>query len=184
MGTSSPAKPEYRARRPERTDLYRLLIDHLETSWPSDRMGPIPARVSAAGGQGGARELPRVRGLALGFARLCCGRCRKEKLLALSCHRRGICPSCHAKRLTLWSDELVERPLPDVAYRQWVITIPKRLWVFFRYDGTLFKGLSTLFVDILTDWMRTLLGRDDIRPAVVAAIRPSGPSSGSTPMNT
>ncbi len=44
MVTSSPAVSEYRARRPERTDLYRLLIDHLETFLAQRQGGPDPER--------------------------------------------------------------------------------------------------------------------------------------------
>ena len=166
---SSPVESEYRARRPERTDLYQLLVDHLETFLAHRQEAPDPERGYLRPEVQEALESFLECGvLRFGFARLSCASCRKEKLLALSCQRRGICPSCHAKRLTLWSNELVEHMLPDVAYRQWALTIPKRLRVFFRYDGTLFKGLSTLFADILTAWMRTVLGRDDIRPALVA----------------
>ena len=35
-----------------------------------------------------------------GFARVRCGDCSKEYLLAFSCKGRWFCPSCHAKRLS------------------------------------------------------------------------------------
>ncbi len=37
-----------------------------------------------------------------GFARVRCGACKHEYLLAFSCKCRYFCPSCHAKRLALW----------------------------------------------------------------------------------
>jgi hypothetical protein len=40
---------------------------------------------------------------------------------------RLICPSCHAKRLTLWTLWLEETLLAPVPHRQVVLTIPKRL---------------------------------------------------------
>ncbi len=57
-----------------------------------------------------------------------------------------------------------------MAYRLWVLTIPKRLRVFFRHHGGLFKELSRIFSNPLCDWMQAILGRDDIRPAEPAAI--------------
>ena len=37
--------------------------------------------------------------LAHGFLRLRCAGCGHEKLVAFSCKRRGICPSCGARRM-------------------------------------------------------------------------------------
>jgi len=37
--------------------------------------------------------------LAHGFLRLRCGDCRRDKLIAFSCKRRGFCPSCRARRM-------------------------------------------------------------------------------------
>ena len=166
---SSTQNPQYRPRQPEKTDLYLLLLDHLE-SFLAERDGTAdPERGYLRSEVREALESYLECGrLRFGFARLKCATCGQEKLLALSCQRRGICPSCHAKRVTIWSDDLIENVLPDVAYRQWSITIPKRLRVFFRYDSTLFKGLSRIFGDILTHWMQTVMGRDDVRPAVIA----------------
>jgi hypothetical protein len=66
--------------------------------------------------------------LAHGFARVRCGACTHEYLLAFSCKARYFCPSCHAKRLALWTLWLEESLLvPGVPHRQVVLTIPKRL---------------------------------------------------------
>ena len=90
MVTSSPAESEYRARRPEQTDLYRLLIDHIETFLAQRQDEPDPERGYLRPEVQEALESFLECGvLRFGFARLSCGRCRKEKLLALSCQRRG-----------------------------------------------------------------------------------------------
>ncbi|MBK7459635.1 MAG: transposase zinc-binding domain-containing protein, partial [Betaproteobacteria bacterium] len=39
--------------------------------------------------------------LAHGFLRLRCGECGHDKLVAFSCKRRGLCPSCGARRMYL-----------------------------------------------------------------------------------
>ena len=62
-----------------------------------------------------------------GFARVCCDPCEHEYLLAFSCKARYFCPSCHAKRLALWTLWLEETLLAAVPHRQVVLTIPKRL---------------------------------------------------------
>ena len=60
--------------------------------------------------------------------------CAHEYLLASSCKGRYFCPSCHAKRLTLWALWLEETLLAPVPHRQVVLTIPKRLrpWCLYR----------------------------------------------------
>jgi hypothetical protein len=40
-----------------------------------------------------------------GFARIRCPRCRTAHLLTFSCKTRGLCPSCHAKRLEEWGEQ-------------------------------------------------------------------------------
>ena len=59
-----------------------------------------------------------------GFARVRCDRCAHEYLLACSCKARYFCPSCHAKRLALWTLWLEDTLLADVPHRQVVLTIP------------------------------------------------------------
>jgi hypothetical protein len=47
-----------------------------------------------------------------GFARVRCDACAHEYLLAFSCKCRYFCPSCHAKRLELWTLWLEETLCP------------------------------------------------------------------------
>ena len=65
--------------------------------------------------------------LAHGFARVRCQTCRDEIVVAFSCKRRGICPSCTARRMADTAAHLVTRVLPRAPYRQWVFTVPKPL---------------------------------------------------------
>ena len=112
----------YERRLPEETTLYRLVREHLET---------FLARVEAVG----AASLPQfVKDefdaflecgiLAHGFLRLCCAECGHEKLVAFSCKRRGICPSCGARRRAETAAWLVDRVIPRVPVRQWVLSFP------------------------------------------------------------
>ena len=62
-----------------------------------------------------------------GFARIRCDTCAHEYLLAFSCKCRYFCPSCHAKRLAIWTQWLDTTLLAPVPHRLVVLTIPKRL---------------------------------------------------------
>ena len=62
--------------------------------------------------------------LAHGFLRLRCGDCGRDKLLAFSCKRRGFCPSCGARRMSQAAAHLVDRVIPHVPVRQWVLSLP------------------------------------------------------------
>jgi hypothetical protein len=62
-----------------------------------------------------------------GFARVRCGACRAEFLVAFSCKGRGLCPSCAAKRAAALAAFLEEEVLADVSHAQWVFSIPKML---------------------------------------------------------
>ncbi len=77
-----------------------------------------------------------------GFARVRCDACRREFRLALSSKRRGLCPSCHAKRAVVWAEWLAGEVLEPVPHHQWVFTVPKRLRLFFLYDRRLLGDLS------------------------------------------
>lgn len=55
-----------------------------------------------------------------GFARVVCDDCRAEFLVALSCSRRGFCPSCAAKRAAIFGAQLQEEILEPVGHAQWV----------------------------------------------------------------
>lgn len=112
----------YARRRPEETTLYRLVRDHLET---------FLAQVEAAGAAG----LPQfVKDefdaflecgiLAHGFLRLRCAGCGHEKRVAFSCKRRGIGPSCGARRMAQSAAHLVDQVIPRVPVRQWVLSFP------------------------------------------------------------
>jgi transposase-like zinc-binding protein len=106
----------YARRRPEDTTLYQVVQEHL---------GSFLAQVEAQTGAG----LPQfVKDefdafaecgiLAHGFLRLRCGECAHEKLVAFSCKRRGICPSCGARRMAETAAHLVDHLIPRVPVRQ------------------------------------------------------------------
>jgi len=79
-----------------------------------------------------ARAERKFGGLQEGFARVCCLDCGKEFFVAFSCKQRCCCPSCDQKRALLLGVRLTEEVFAPVGRRQWVLTMPKRLRLFFR----------------------------------------------------
>ena len=68
-----------------------------------------------------------------GFARLGCGGCRYQTILAYSCKCRLLCPSCQQKRVLLFAEWLDGHILETVSHAQYVFTIPKLLRPIFKY---------------------------------------------------
>jgi len=110
----------YSRHRPEATLLYWLVAQH----YPSFR-----DRRAAEG-----RALPRYVEaefeaylrcglLEHGFLRVKCNACQAEKLVAFSCKRRGLCPSCGARRIVETAALLVDNVLPQQPIRQWVLSL-------------------------------------------------------------
>ena len=62
--------------------------------------------------------------LAHGFLRLRFNGCWEEKLVAFSCKRRGICPSCGTRRMAEAAAHPVDCVIPKVPVRQWVLSFP------------------------------------------------------------
>ena len=59
-----------------------------------------------------------------GAMRIKCRHCDHNKLIALSCKRRGFCTSCAQKFMLETSRHLLDNILPEATYRQIVVTLP------------------------------------------------------------
>ena len=62
--------------------------------------------------------------LEYGFCRLVCDDCQKDEVVAFSCKDRSFCPCCMGRRMNDTAAHLVDRVLPDVRIRQWVLSLP------------------------------------------------------------
>ncbi len=89
-----------------------------------------------------------------GFTRLRCSGCGFERLLAFSCKRRGLCPSCEARRMEDTAAHLVDRVLPTAPYRQWVLSLPMELRLRLLKDKTLVSEVLRLFVRRIAAYQR------------------------------
>src|SRR6266571_4690814 len=133
----APAVATYEPRYPSHTVLYKVVAEHLETFLTSLNAEPDAKGLPAYVQQEFYAYLPCGM-LAHGFLRLCCDTCPKELLLPFSCKRRGFCPSCAGRRMAQTAAHLVERVIPWVPTRQWVVSvpIPLRYWMASSQDLT------------------------------------------------
>ncbi len=173
----APLPGGYAHREPDATLLQRAVREHL-ASFLSE------TRESSLHGAG----LPRFVELefagyldcgilAHGFSRVRCGDCGHELLVAFSCKGRGVCPSCTARRAHDTAAHLVERVLPRVPVRQWVLTFPMRIRWHLATDPALASAALDLFLRALFAFHRTrarAAGVRDGKPGSVTFVQRFG----------
>lgn len=107
-----------------------------------------------------------------GAARVYCDSCRHSLLVAFSCKRRGVCPSCGAKRAIKFAEHICAGVLEPVEHRHIVFSIPKRLRPFIKYDrgnsGQIFKAA----------WRSVLehVGQEQFQPGLILTLQTAGDS--------
>ena len=122
----------YSRRRSEETPLYRVIYhyrDELEQKWEEffqDRYGALRREVLEA-----FDAYLNCGRLLQGCARAYCEKCGHSELIAFSCKRRGLCPSCDTKRGLIFAENLHENIIGAHPLRHLVFTIPKRLRIYF-----------------------------------------------------
>jgi hypothetical protein len=92
--------------------------------------------------------------LAHGFVHVRCGDCAENRLVAFSCKRRGFCPSCIGRRMNGTAASLVDRVMPAVPVRQWVLTVPHGLRYAMAHEPTLTGAVLRVFLAAVSWWMR------------------------------
>ncbi|MFQ5741623.1 MAG: transposase [Acidobacteriota bacterium] len=166
--------PLYRPRQPEKTAFYRCLEDY----WPEFKQSYPYFYEADYGPLRPVVEKTVERFLACGiyrhgFARVRCGRCAQEYLLAFSCKTRYFCPSCQAKRVAAFVQWVTQEVLEPVPHRQLVWTIPKVLRPAFRKDRTLLGHLSRCAWRSLRRYFQLTLDKEAL-PGVILAIQTYG----------
>ena len=99
--------------------------------------------------------------LRFGAVRYRCQNCGEDLFVAFSCKRRGLCPSCDAKRAAIAVYNASERLLPAAGYRQWVLVVPKRLRFFINRRPDLPGGLSGILAREIELYLIRKSGRGD-----------------------
>ena len=150
----------YESRNPRASSLYALVEDYYEEfervydeRYPQ-QYGPWRKVIGEV-----MHKYLECGDLHRGFARLACGGCRYQTILAYSCKCRLFCPSCQQKRVLLFAEWLDTHILEQVSHAQYVFTIPKLLRSIFKYHpkklGLLCKSawqaLREMFQEVALD---------------------------------
>ena len=140
----------YQSRRPEKTVLYKVLQENLET-WieqTHENGGTVPTYIEKD-----FRQYLECGLLSYGFARARC-ECGHEFLVAFSCKRRGICPSCNTRHMAETAAHLVDHVFPKVPVRQWVLSLPKRLRYYLYHDPKIASKVLRIFLDEISKQLK------------------------------
>jgi hypothetical protein len=158
----------YRPRKPTETILYGVVRDHLETflAYARDTYErPLPRYVERE-----FREFLRCGVFANGFVHCACDACGRELLVAFSCKRRGVCPSCAGRRMANTGAHLVDRVVPDLPLRQFVLTLPHELRMLAAFKPDVLTALSRIFVKVVFASFRKRAAREGIVGGVGGAV--------------
>jgi Transposase zinc-binding domain/Putative transposase len=149
--STAPSTSDQRAegwapRSPEHSLLHRVVREQLEPflARARARERPAPHFVEQE-----LRAFLRCGILAQGFLRPRCDECGHDRLVPFSCKRRGFCPSCGGRRMADTAAHLVDRVLPEVPVRQWVLTLPYPLRYRCAYERELASQVLRAFLRAL-----------------------------------
>jgi Putative transposase/Transposase zinc-binding domain len=170
----APACPErvYCRRKPEHDVLHQVLSQHLNTFvalTEQDGADGLPEFVK--------KELYGYLDCGLlcrGAVRVFCPTCNRSLVVALSCKGRGVCPSCGGRRMADTATHLVDRVIPDVAVRQYVLSLPHKYRFTIAKDRQLVKAALGIFIGVVFTFLKKAaqaLGLSDPRPGSVTAIQ-------------
>ena len=176
MSSQTPAPHVYSRRQPENDPLHKVLSEHLMTF--------LSQSEQAAEGHG----LPSfVKDELLGYldcgllckgaVRVSCTQCNHSAVVALSCKGRGVCPSCGGRRMNDTAAHLVDRVLPQVAVRQWVLSLPHKYRFLIAKDTQLLKKVLGIFVSVVFGLLVKVAKSQGIeggRPGSVVALQRFG----------
>ena len=169
------AKGVYRPRRPRETPFYRIVEEHFErfeqvyAQRYEDKYGYLRPVIRET-----VYKYLNCGDLKQGFARVRCTDCGYEFLLAYSCKGRYFCTSCHTKRAVAFAEWLHTTVLLPVPHRQIVLTIPKMLRIYFRYDRRLLGDLCRVAAGVIVASFRVLLAAPQAQPGLVVCVHTYG----------
>src|SRR5688572_22827162 len=137
----------YCPRGPEQALLYKVVARELETflAMQQERDRAVPEFVEDE-----FRSFLECGVLEYGFLRLRCDTCQRDRLLPFSCKGRCVCSSCCGRRMADTAAHLVDRVIPTVPVRQWVLSLPFALRYRVAFDGALLGKVLGIFSRAVT----------------------------------
>ena len=160
--------PAYVPRRPTETVLYGLVRENLESflAYARDHYeGGLPRYVEAE-----LRAYLDCGVFARGFTRCHCDSCGHDLLVAFSCKGRSLCPSCCGRRMANTAAHLVDRVLPDVPVRQYVLSLPYELRKLAAFKADVLTALGRIFVEAIFARYRARAQREGLEDAQCGAV--------------
>ncbi len=152
--------PAYTPRRPTETVLHQLVRQNLESFLAYAREhydGGLPRYVEKE-----LRSYLSCGVFSEGFTRARCDACGHDLLIAFSCHGRSVCPSCTGRRMANVAAHLVDRVLPDVPLRQYVLTLPYELRRLAAFKADVLTAFASIFVNAVFANYRTRAKRGGV----------------------
>jgi hypothetical protein len=160
--------PAYLPRRPTETVLYGLVRQNLEPFLAYAREhydGGLPRYV-----ENELRAYLKCGLFSEGFVRCHCDACGHDLLVAFSCKSRTVCPSCAGRRMANTAAALVDRVLPDVPVRQYVLSLPYELRKLAAFKADVLTALGRIFVEAIFADYRARARRTGIEDAQCGAV--------------
>lgn len=154
----------YAPRRPTETVLYGLVRQNLESFLAYAREhydGGLPRYA-----ENELRAYLKCGVFSEGFTRARCDGCGHDLLVAFSCKSPTVCPSCAGRRMANTASAIVDRVLPDVPVRQYVLTLPYELRRLAAFKADVLTAIGRIAVDAISS-------RPDRRPGRRRARRPA-----------
>jgi hypothetical protein len=174
-------RAKYKRREPEATVLWQVVNAWLETFLETAAQaydGGLPRYV-----QNELRRYQRCGILAWGFARAFCSECGASMLVAFSCKTRGVCSSCAARRTAQTAANLVDRVLPNVPIRQWVLSAPFALRIAMARDADVLGAVNRIFCTEIDRLLQRLGEERAIRRGATGLVAATHLAGGSLNLN-
>lgn len=111
-----------------------------------------------------------------GFLRLRCDDCGHDRVVAFSCKERGTCPSCAGRTMSNTAAHLVDRVLPNVPIRQWVLSLPYDLRMLAAKRPDVVAAIDRILFREIERVLRRSYGPSDGRAGAVTFVQRFGGS--------
>ncbi len=160
--------PAYAPRRPTETVLHGLVRQHLESFLAYAREhyeGGLPRYV-----ENELRAYLKCGSFSEGFVRCHCDTCGHDLLVAFSCKSRTVCPSCTGRRMANTASAIVDRMLPDVPVRQYVLTLPYELRRLAAFKADVLTAIGRIAVDAIFASYRARASRHGVEDGQCGAV--------------
>jgi hypothetical protein len=158
---SSGSAGDYARHRPEETVLYSVLQAHWKT-FVSELEAVAEPPVLPAFVVAEVEAFLRCGILSQGLILAKCRDCGWCRPVAFSCRRRGFCPSCIGRRMSDFAAQLVDRVIPSVPIRQWVLTVPHGLRAKMMFEPALTSAVLRELIRAVSSWLRQRARRQGV----------------------